>query len=371
MSCFKLPASLCHDLEILIWKFWWSNSSEGNKIHWVNWETMCQAKKKRRMGFRDLKTFNEALLAKQVWRLLHNDDSLLYKVFKSRFFPSGSILEDNVKTNRSYAWKSILQAQSVVKLGSRWRIGNGLSIRIWGDNWLPGSSPSQVISPRNYFPVDAKVSSLIDPIKMEWKECVINHVFLPLEVNLILGIPLSHHPAQDKIIWAHTPTGTFSVRSAYHFLLNNHYGDKPSPSNSSSSSGLWKKIWDLPIPPKIRHFLWRACREALPTKSNLRRQKILVDPVCNECQSSEEDILHVVWNSPVIQQVWHNSPVSNRAHAVRPSSFTDLLISILDSTAEEFQCLFAIQTWLLWFRRNKGRADNEWDEVSSIPLRAS
>ena len=283
MSCFKLPASLCHDLEILIWKFWWSNSSEGNKIHWVNWETMCQAKKKGRMGFRDLKTFNEALLAKQVWRLLHNDNSLFYKVFKSRFFSSGSILEDNVKTNGSYAWKSILQAQSVVKLGSRWRIGNGSSIRIWGDNWLPGSSPGQVISPRNYFPVDAKVSSLIDPIKMEWKECMINHVFLPLKANLILGISLSHHPAQDKIIWPHTPIGTFFIRSAYHFLLNNHYGDRPGPSNSSSSLGLWKKIWDFPIPPKIRHFLWRACREALPTKSNLRRQKILVDPICDEC----------------------------------------------------------------------------------------
>ena len=255
------------------------------------------------------------------------------------------------------------RAYSKLSLWSNWALG--------GDNWLPGSSPGQVISPRNYFPVDAKVSSLIDPIKMEWKECVINHVFLPLEANLILGIPLNHHPAQDKIIWPHTPTGTFSVRSTYHFLLNNHYGDRPGPSNSSSSSGLWKKIWDFPIPPKIRHFLWRACREALPTKSNLRRRKILVDPVCDECQSSEEDILQVVWNCPVIQQVWHNSFVSNRDHIVRPSSFTDLLISILDSTAEEFQCLFAIQTWLLWFRRNKGRADNEWDEVSSIPLRAS
>lgn len=172
-------------------------------------------------------------------------------MFKSRFFPSGSILEDNVKTNGSYAWKSILQAQSVVKLGSRWRIGNGSSIRIWGDNWLPRSSPGQVISPRNYFPVDAKVSSLIDPIKMEWKECMINHVFLPLKANLILGISLSHHPAQDKIIWPHTPIGTFFIRSAYHFLLNNHYGDRPGPSNSSSSLGLWKKIWDLPIPPRF------------------------------------------------------------------------------------------------------------------------
>ena len=38
------------------------------------------------MGFKELAPFNEALLAKQTWRLLHNKNSLFYRVFKSRFF---------------------------------------------------------------------------------------------------------------------------------------------------------------------------------------------------------------------------------------------------------------------------------------------
>ncbi|KAH1047495.1 hypothetical protein J1N35_038279 [Gossypium stocksii] len=34
MQCFKLPSSLCHDLEALFSKFWWRNTNTGKGIHW-------------------------------------------------------------------------------------------------------------------------------------------------------------------------------------------------------------------------------------------------------------------------------------------------------------------------------------------------
>ena len=39
------------------------------------------------MGFRDLAMFNDSLLTKQAWQLLHNKTSLFYNVFKGSFFP--------------------------------------------------------------------------------------------------------------------------------------------------------------------------------------------------------------------------------------------------------------------------------------------
>ena len=33
MSCFKLSVGLCHDIEMLIRKFWWGQRGEQRKIH--------------------------------------------------------------------------------------------------------------------------------------------------------------------------------------------------------------------------------------------------------------------------------------------------------------------------------------------------
>ena len=44
MSCFKLPTGLIQDIERLIRKFWWGQQGDQRRIHWKNWETLCQLK---------------------------------------------------------------------------------------------------------------------------------------------------------------------------------------------------------------------------------------------------------------------------------------------------------------------------------------
>ena len=69
------------------------------------------------------------MLAKQVWRLLHDQNSLFYRVFKAKYFPHGTVL-DAKKASGSYAWQSILKARSVIADGMMWRVGDGSTILI-------------------------------------------------------------------------------------------------------------------------------------------------------------------------------------------------------------------------------------------------
>ena len=146
MSCFKLPTTLCHEIKILVWKFWWGQRGDRRKVDWVRWEDLCKHKDQGGMEFKDLARFNEAMLAKLSWWLLHDDNSLFFRVFKAKIFPNGTILDAKEFASASYTWRSILHGRDVILKGALWRVGDGKQIKIWGDNWLPTKCQPKVVS---------------------------------------------------------------------------------------------------------------------------------------------------------------------------------------------------------------------------------
>jgi hypothetical protein len=91
MSCFLLPRAMCDKIESVMCSFWWGSSDRNNKIHWKARQELLKSKLDGGLGFRNMHLFNKAMLAKQIWRLQTDPNSLLGKCLKARYYPNSDI----------------------------------------------------------------------------------------------------------------------------------------------------------------------------------------------------------------------------------------------------------------------------------------
>jgi hypothetical protein len=102
MSYFLLPKGLCEKIEQAVCSFWWGSIEVKKRIHWTKKTTLFKSKHEGGMGFKIIRDFNLAMLAKQAWRLHTNPTSLISKCFKAKYFPHSDILQATVGCNPSY-----------------------------------------------------------------------------------------------------------------------------------------------------------------------------------------------------------------------------------------------------------------------------
>lgn len=93
---------MCKEFEGICANFWWEGSNHNKGVHWQTWGKLCRRKEEGGMGFRHFRCFNQALLAKQVWRMASSPDSLLCKVFKSRYFRNEDVMQARLGSNPSF-----------------------------------------------------------------------------------------------------------------------------------------------------------------------------------------------------------------------------------------------------------------------------
>jgi hypothetical protein len=185
MSVFNIPKQVCKAICNAIAKFWWGGTETQRKMHWMAWWKMSIPKHEGGMGFRDLHCFNQAMLAKQCWRLLSDPDSLCAQVLRAKYYPDGDLINAVLKKGSSFTWQSIMSGLKTFKRGCIWRPGNGDTINIWSDHWIPSSPTRMVVTPRGTC-VLSRVNELIDPAIGMWDEELIRDNFRFGDVERIL-----------------------------------------------------------------------------------------------------------------------------------------------------------------------------------------
>ena len=95
----------------------------------------------------------------------------------------------------------------------------------------------------------------------------------------------------------------FATSSAYKMIVSCDSIPNAGSSNLENQKKFWRCLWQLRVPNKIKHFVWRACNEALPTMANLHRRHITSSAGCELCKEHSEDAVHPLWLCKEISNV--------------------------------------------------------------------
>lgn len=142
------------------------------------------------INFRDLRAVNEALLAKQVWRILQEPELLMSKVLEGRYFPNNDLFQVQQRGKDSWLWKSWMGVRKVIASGMQWKIGNGKSVNIWKDSWIPNAIGGMVANTQSNCYNLSTVAELVDHQSKCWNYPLVTQIFQPWETMQILKVPV-------------------------------------------------------------------------------------------------------------------------------------------------------------------------------------
>ena len=125
-----------------------------------------------------------------------------------------------------------------------------------------------------------------------------------------------------------------------------------------SSSGdpcklLWKRLWHLNLPAKIKVFAWRACVNGLPIMDAIFSKGISQNKICLVCGKEAENIDHALIScdfSSLVWNLWPENPLRLQGFG---KSFLDSALFILSHSMPQDLELFFATAWALWSNKNK------------------
>lgn len=231
------------------------------------------------------------------------------------------------------------------------RIGGGRQTKFWEDCWLlrgplQSCAGVEILDSERHL----RVGDVID----ENGTWILNQIQSTIPSNILFeihGTPVAmDNNIEDKLIWKLTPSGIFSVKSAYSLLaLPELHGQ-----------GDWRWIWKCLAPEKVKLLLWLACKGRMHTQKLRHDRQINPSNTCLLCLNCCEDELHLLRDCEWASEVWDHFITDS----VRSDFYTlDLCAwfkkNLTGKIAVDWQLTFIACLWNIWTRRNAAIIGNE------------
>lgn len=187
------------------------------------------------------------------------------------------------------------------------------------------------------------MNSLMHNNGAEWDDDILTDLFNARDRQLIYQIPLSTRTKADSWYWIFDSNGAFSVKSCYRRLQG---------ENECTEKSFWKKLWSLQLPGKVINFLWRVCRNVLPTAEALMHKHVNVQNICSWCQLQNEDTLHVLFKYEFAKEVWQSMGLQTLLRGRENDTVLQIFKHVFTVGNKEQWVRFGLVCWGLWIRRN-------------------
>ncbi|XP_021725640.1 uncharacterized protein LOC110692867 [Chenopodium quinoa] len=240
------------------------------------------------LGIRHLRSFNQALLAKQSWRFMRQPQLLASRVLKAKY-PNLFSHSPSLSVSRpSWGGQGLLEGSLVLSKGLAWKVGSGENINILSDSWIPHVK----IEFKEDIPDNERprvVAELLLAGSRTWNTSLIHQLFPPLVASSIIGLDIPREKIDDFVYWKYTKDGLFSTKSTYSCLVSQHF----NLDLDWSTVACWKQLWGTPFLPKWKMFAWRIMHNVLPMTALLALKGLPVDPTCIFCRDDSESVIHL------------------------------------------------------------------------------
>ncbi|OMO94204.1 hypothetical protein COLO4_16479 [Corchorus olitorius] len=154
-----------------------------------------------------------------------------------------------------------------------------------------------------------KVEETIDKVDKKWVSEKLDGHVSEEECRKIERIPIGDTLEDDRLIWPSNKDGEYSVKSSYKVVKGK--STKRVRSGPSSSyrvpDSVWKVLWSLKVPNRVRIFLWKACKAFLAAGHILWRRHLQDTPICPCCGEFPETVEHALLLCEWVQPIWFGS----------------------------------------------------------------
>ncbi|KAJ9536330.1 hypothetical protein OSB04_un000493 [Centaurea solstitialis] len=359
MSVFLLPSGVIHELEALFRKFLWAQGESAQGKCKLSWDVVCQPIDKGGLGIRRLATWNRAMIAKHLWDITSDRQTLWVRWIKWHYLHGGSVWTAVPRPSWSWIFRNLLELRPLSRRFFFHRLGNGDHTCAWTDSWMECGALSNLLPYRRFsnmgFTTSSTVKEVVTACGHSWPTSWIQ--VCPDLLNY--QVPLLDDAQPDEVCWRSTNgvLGTFSVKEAYNEFCGNQMIVE------------WaKEVWFKGCIPKHAFCVWIACHKRLPTQDRLYWKHDPPDLKCPLCKVSMDSHNHLFFSCMFALEVWRTIKRDTCLFGFeeRWDDIRDALIHGHGPKKKEQRLALQATVYCIWRERNRRLFGNRTHDVPFV-----